>query len=99
MFENRDWWPAILIQLHKHEWVNFPPAIDSIMSGLIVHSASYLLADQNAGAVIRAESVKAIVESAQSMDRLHDEAMKQLSGKGNALNTGQKNLSGAGVNA
>jgi hypothetical protein len=97
MFENRDWWPAILTQLHKHEWVNFPPAIDSIMSGLIIHSASYLLADQNAGAVIRAESVKAIVESAQSMDRLHDEAMKNFGGT-NALNAGKKTLSGAGAN-
>ena len=75
MNELHEWWPEILVQLHKHEWVNYPPAIDSILAGLISHTASYLILDKEAGAVIRAAASKSMIETIQSMDKLHNEAM------------------------
>ena len=75
MEEIREWWPPILIQLHKHEWVNYPPVIDSILASLVSHTASYLILDKESGAAIRAAAVKSIIESVQNMDKLHEEAM------------------------
>ena len=74
--ETREWWPPILIQLHKHDWVNYPPVIDSILSALVSHTASYLILDKEAGSSVRAAAVKSIVEAVQNMDRLHEEAMQ-----------------------
>lgn len=82
-----DFWPLILWQLHfrvipwHHEGggnpVNYPPATEAILSALLAHTSSYLLLDQKAGAVIRSEAVKSIVETAQKMDKLHDAENKK----------------------
>jgi hypothetical protein len=77
-----DWWPLALWQLHftKIPWpgpgnpVNYPPAINAILSALLAHSSSYLLLDQKAGAAIRAEAVKSIASAAENMDKLHSES-------------------------
>jgi hypothetical protein len=79
-----EWWPHILWKLHFTviPWhhggggnpVNYPPATDSILSALMAHTSSYLLLDQKAGAVIREQAVKTIIETAKNMDQLHEVA-------------------------
>jgi hypothetical protein len=78
-----DWWPKSLWDLHfvKVPWkrpggpVNYPPATEAILSALLAHTSSYLLTDQRAAAEIREAAIKSIVEAAQNMDRLHNEAV------------------------
>ena len=85
-----EWWPQMLWKLHIPRpklidddgippWgpVNYPPAIDHIMSALLIHSSSYLLQDKAVGEQIRKMSVETIVNMAQKMDKLHIEAQKQ----------------------
>ena len=77
-----DWWPKILWDLHFRvvPWkrpspVNLPIASEAILSALLAHTSSYLLLDKKAAEEIRAAAVKTIIETAQNMDRLHDEAV------------------------
>jgi hypothetical protein len=75
MLEDREWWPPILIQLHKHWWVNYPPVLDSILAGLIAHTSSYMMLDKEAAVAIRTAAEKNMIDSIQNMGRLHEEAM------------------------
>ncbi|MGI8952133.1 MAG: hypothetical protein ACR2FN_11170 [Chitinophagaceae bacterium] len=78
-----EWWPLILWNLHttKVPWkrpipVNYPIALESILSALNIHTSSYLLSDQKLAQQVRESAVKNIVEMAQKMDELHDQALK-----------------------
>ena len=86
-----DWWPRSLWHLHaKLPWhhggpgspVNYPPATNEILSALLIHTSSYFLTDEKAAKDIRASAVNTIIDMANKMDALHDEAMKAR-GKGN----------------
>lgn len=84
-----EWWPLMLWKLHIPRGpiidiphggpgpVNFPASIDHIMSAMVIHTSSYLLQDKEAAALIRETSVKTIVNMAQQMGELHDQAVKQ----------------------
>jgi hypothetical protein len=77
-----DWWPKSLWDLHfvQVPWkrpnpVNYPPPVESILSALLAHTSSYLLLDEKAALEIRTAAVKSIIEAAQAMERLHNEAV------------------------
>ena len=77
-----DWWPKSLWDLHfvhvpwkRPNPVNYPPPVESILSALLAHTSSYLLLDEKAALEIRTAAVKSIIEAAQAMERLHNEAV------------------------
>lgn len=77
-----EWWPRILWDMHfiQVPWkrpspINYPPAIDAILSALVAHTSSYMLLDEKVASEIRAASVKTIVETAKIMGKLHNEAV------------------------
>jgi hypothetical protein len=81
-----EWWPQMIWKLHippkviggpGPSPVNYPPAIDHIMSAMLIHTASYLLQDNEVAQQIRKASVSSIVNMAQKMGDLHDQALKQ----------------------
>ena len=80
-----EWWPQMLWKLHIPPVripgggvgpVNFPPAIDHIMSAMLIHTASYLLQDATVAEQIRSSSIKTIVDMAQQMGDLHNKAIQ-----------------------
>jgi len=76
-----DWWPKLLWDLHfvkvpwPHPPVNMPAALEAILLGLQMHTSSYRILDQKAAALIREAAVKSIIEAAQDMEKLHNEAV------------------------
>lgn len=56
--------------------MNYPPAIDSIMSGLAIHTMSYLMLDQKAAQQIRTASEQTVAATVQSLSRLYEQSMK-----------------------
>lgn len=76
------WWPRLLWDLHYIPRpypgpgpINYPPVVEAIMAGLAMHTMSYLLLDQPKAQTLRGEVEKQMVDSIQSMSRLHDEAI------------------------
>ena len=90
MFDDPDicppWWPKIIWQLH-FPWriphspppnpVNYPLAIDDIMSHLAVHTFSYKMIDQAAATQIRNLAVQGICDTTRKLDELHEEGLRQ----------------------
>lgn len=74
-----EWWPQMLWKIHfPHPRpgpgpgpVNYPPAIDHIMSGLMIHSLTYMLMDKAVAQDVRNMAEKTIVETAQNLSKLH----------------------------
>jgi hypothetical protein len=79
------WWPRLIWDLHY--WprpggggnpVNYPPAIDDLMASLTVHTMSYLMIDQGRAAELRSMASKSMVETAEKLSKMHDEAVGAL---------------------
>jgi len=78
------WWPQIIWSLHfprvPHGGkppppVNYPPAIDDIMSSLAIHTFSYLMSDQKAAQNIRNVAEEKIAATAKQLSQLHNKAI------------------------
>jgi hypothetical protein len=78
-----EWWPRMLWRLHFPPPrpgpgpgpINYPPAIDSIMSALMIHTSSYMLLDKAAAQQIRNTAEQAISHTALRLSRLHEESI------------------------
>jgi hypothetical protein len=76
-----EWWPKMLWQLHFPPRrpgpgpgpINYPPAIDSMMGALLIHTSSYMLLDKQAAQQIRNHAEQSLARTAQSLSKLHEE--------------------------
>ena len=50
---------------------NYPPAIDHIMAGLMMHSLSYMLMDKAVAQEVRNLAEKTIADTAHHLSKLH----------------------------
>jgi len=78
-----EWWPLMLWKIHYPSKrpgpspgpINYPPAIDSIMAALTIHSLSYMLLDKNAAQSVREMAERTIVQTTQNLSKLHADAL------------------------
>jgi hypothetical protein len=77
-----DWWPRMLWSLHFPPRrpgpgpgpINFPPAIDSMMAALMIHTSTYMLLDKAVAQQIRNQAEQTLSRTAQSLSKLHEES-------------------------
>ena len=78
------WWPKLLWQLHYFPHppgvgpINYPPAIEDMMSALAIHTMSYMLLDQAQAQQIRDVAQARLVETAGQLSALHEAAIGEL---------------------
>jgi hypothetical protein len=65
------YWSPVLWWLHHHGPINYPPEIDKVMSGLTIHSLSYLLANQAEAEKIRAAVKSQLVVAVEELGAHH----------------------------
>ena len=78
------WWPRIIWDLHfggsggtkPPSPVNYPPAINDIMSSLAIHTFSYYMLYQQTAQNIRTQTEQKIAQTAAKLSQLHDQAAK-----------------------
>jgi hypothetical protein len=78
-----DWWPRMLWSLHFPPRrpgpgpgpINFPPAIDSMMATLLIHTSSYMLLDKAVAQQIRNQAEQTLSRTALSLSKLHEESL------------------------
>src|ERR1700733_3166289 len=74
-----EWWPAMLWKLHfptrrpgpSPGPINYPPAIDSIMASLTIHTLSYMLLDQDEAQKFRDLAEKNLSITTGDLSRYH----------------------------
>jgi hypothetical protein len=74
-----EWWPSMLWKLHfppKRPGpgpgpINYPPAIDSIMASLTIHSLTYMLLDKAAAQKVRDVAEQTISATGKQLTQLH----------------------------
>jgi hypothetical protein len=76
-----DWWPRMLWHLHFPPRrpgggpgpINYPPAIDAMMSALLIHSSSYMLLGKTAAQQMRGVAEQTMVRMAQNMSTMPED--------------------------
>jgi hypothetical protein len=76
-----EWWPRMLWHLHFPPRrpgpgpgpVNYPPALDSMLAAMLIHSASYMMLDKSAAQQIRSVAEQNLSRTAMSLSKLHEE--------------------------
>jgi hypothetical protein len=74
-----EWWPLMLWKIHfppKRPGpgpgpINFPPAIDSIMASLAIHSFSYMLIDKSAALHVRDAAERTLSSTVNQLSKYH----------------------------
>src|SRR5262245_41235921 len=87
-----DWWPAMLWRIHFQPKrpgpgpgpINYPPAIDSMMATLVIHSLSYMILDQTAAQKVRDVAENALSGTAKQLHQYHVQSVS--TGPGSDLN-------------
>jgi hypothetical protein len=77
-----DWIDGYFFRLHvplPFPWpgpgpVNYPPAIDNLMSNLHIHTMSYLMRDENAAQQIRTVAEEQMVNAVRNLSKDHEQA-------------------------
>jgi hypothetical protein len=76
------WWPHLLWRLHiplglgrekPPSPVNYPPALNAILSSLAIHTLSYLMPDQKAAQQIRTSAEGQIIDTVGKLSSLHEQ--------------------------
>src|SRR5262249_1796924 len=78
-----EWWPAMLWRLHfppKRPGpgpgpINYPPAINSIMASLTIHTLTYMLLDKAAAQNVRDVAERTMSTTAQQLTKLHRDSV------------------------
>jgi hypothetical protein len=78
-----EWWPEMLWKIHFPPQrpgpgpgpINYPPAIDSIMASLAIHSLSYMLLDKAAAQRLRDFTEQTLSNTANRLSKYHEDSV------------------------